>query len=91
MAKTHIILPAKPSFSSMEFDSYNAALAYSQKAQALRASKPHRRIRGGGGMVWAVTVPNLHNLKASANVYTVDGIRPVYTGLKLRGMLSYWP
>jgi hypothetical protein len=58
MAPLHILKPAKPSFSSFEFETYNEAIAFFVKSAALKPTKPYKRIRAIGAPLWAVTVVN---------------------------------
>ena len=65
MGRVHILKSrAKPSYVSLEFDSYNAAIAYATKAAGLNPSKPYKRLKGDSVPVWCVTVRQPRNDRA---------------------------
>jgi hypothetical protein len=58
---------AKPSYTSLEFATYNEAVAYMSKAAALNPSKPYKRAVFKGEAirpVWFVTFRNPHQSRA---------------------------
>jgi hypothetical protein len=80
MAVVHIIKPAKPSFSSFAFATYNEAVAFARKSAALNPSKPRKALTGGNGPHWVVSILNPRNLQARAEVVTFRAV-PGFTGL----------
>lgn len=47
---------AKPSYATVDFDSYNEALAYARKLAAMAPSRPYKRFHGTAAPTWCVTV-----------------------------------
>lgn len=81
MATVHIIKPAKPSFRSLEFGSYNEAIAFARKSAALNPSKPYKRIQGDRAPVWVVSLLNPAAIKSKPEYVTFRNGVPGFTGI----------
>ena len=81
MARVHILKSrAKDSFLTLEFVTYNEALAYAKKAGALAPSRPYKRIKAVSAPTWCVTMRQPRNDRAT---YVTFPSVPDYLGWKL--------
>lgn len=81
MANVHILKPAKPSFTSFTFDSYNAAQAFAQKNALLGPTKPYKHVQAIGAPLWIVSLANRAAMRSKPEYLTLRDWQPEFLGL----------
>lgn len=80
MPAVFILKPAKPSFNSFEFPSYNEAIAFARKSESLKPCKPYKKVAGVPSPVWVVSILNPRHIKAKPDYVRFPTI-PGFTGM----------
>lgn len=79
MAHIYIIKRAKPAITSFEFATYNDAIAFMRKSEALQPSKPYKRMVSNGAAfnpVWFVTLGGTFR-NSKADYIKLDASKPL--------------